>query len=830
MAYKQLKRMGVVGMAVALSVATPATTVMTMADEIANESVAEIDTEAPTEKQTDAQTEMVMQVAANEAQPAEEKAGGGTINVSNDGISHPDDTYGVEIDGSKATIIKDGTYVVSGASKDVKIVVSKGLSDVTLKVSDAIASQDGATIVAKSPTTIEYDGASIYGVDAQSNVEMKGTGSLFGTSLPSMSKTQIKGNGGSAGDDVVVVAEDGTPIFNTTLIKDVSDFVLIDDSIQPATKYKLSVGGVETDVMSTDENGTDVPLPEEPSEEQPEQGEGQEGQEGQEPTGQEGQEPSGQEGQEPTGQEGQEPSGQEGQEPSGQEGQEPSGQEGQEPSGQEGQEPSGQEGQEPSGQEGQEPSGQEGQEPSGQEGQEPSGQEGENPTGQEGENPTGQEGENPSGQEGENQPGENVELVNVNFVYTYNESTQIGVRVVNTYFGDDGKVINSKSAVDAANNVSAGYTVAYTKGKPIGVVPEVEVLANSTFDGWYDEAGNKLTKGTVPTNGASYVAKYTNKPVEQGGEQVSMVNVSFITSYNEANKTGVKLVSTDFGSNSKYITSKKATDSAGNVSEGYSVNYISGKSVKLVPEVKVLENSTFNGWFDVNGNQLTKDTVPVAGAVYTARYTNKSNETPTAITPSNTTGTVPANPTATAAPNSIENYTLTVVSATGSTQRVTVRFDVKLSDLATKLGYNVATWHVKQANVAEYAIDGSMTMSALVDLLKNGDLLLIAYDATGNAMGSAKVIKETDSSMTVTLSKDTNVALRSAAEIAEQNGKTSDAGKGATSTTTEGGKQDAVAPSQRTADSVALPFYGALGSLSAALLGILTFLRRKFRR
>jgi hypothetical protein len=181
-------------------------------------------------------------------------------------------------------------------------------------------------------------------------------------------------------------------------------------------------------------------------------------------------------------------------------------------------------------------------------------------------------------------------------------------------------------------------------------------------------------------------------------------------------------------------------------------------------------------------------------------------------------------------PNEIVQYSLTVVSTTGTTQSVKVNSDVKLSDLATKLGYNVATWHVKQANVAEYEIQSNVTMSALVDLLKNGDLLLIAYDATGNAMGSAKVIKETDSSMTVTLSKDTNVALRSAAEIAEQNGKTSDAGKGATSTTTEGGKQDAVAPSQRTADSVALPFYGALGSLSAALLGILTFLRRKFRR
>lgn len=313
-----------------------------------------------------------------------------------------------------------------------------------------------------------------------------------------------------------------------------------------------------------------------------------------------------------------------------------------------------------------------------------------------------------------------------------------------------------------------------------------------------------------------------------------MVNVSFITSYNEANKTGVKLVSTDFGSNSKYITSKKATDSAGNVSEGYSVNYISGKSVKLVPEVKVLENSTFNGWFDVNGNQLTKDTVPVAGAVYTARYTNKSNETPTAITPSNTTGTVPANPTATTAPNSIENYTLTVVSATGSTQRVTVRFDVKLSDLATKLGYNVATWHVKQANVAEYAIDGSMTMSALVDLLKNGDLLLIAYDSAGNAIGSAKVVKDSDTAMTVTLSKDTNVALRSASEIGEQNGTTSADGNGKTEgssptgSTTEGGKTDEVAPSQKTADTVALPLYGILGGLSTLLLAVAMLLKKRF--
>jgi hypothetical protein len=111
---------------------------------------------------------------------------------------------------------------------------------------------------------------------------------------------------------------------------------------------------------------------------------------------------------------------------------------------------------------------------------------------------------------------------------------------------------------------------------------------------------------------------------------------------------------------------------------------------------------------------------------------------------------------------------------------------------------------------------------------------LIAYDSAGNAIGSAKVVKDSDTAMTVTLSKDTNVALRSASEIGEQNGTTSADGKGKTEgssptgSTTEGGKTDEVAPSQKTADTVALPLYGILGGLSTLLLAVAMLLKKRF--
>lgn len=180
----------------------------------------------------------------------------------------------------------------------------------------------------------------------------------------------------------------------------------------------------------------------------------------------------------------------------------------------------------------------------------------------------------------------------------------------------------------------------------------------------------------------------------------------------------------------------------------------------------------------------------------------------------------------------IETYELTVVSTTGATSKVTIKGNKTLAELATALGYtNVAKWAVKQANISEYQVDGTITMATLADLIaKNGDLAVVAYDANGAAIGCAKVVANGNNSYTVTLSKDTNVALRSADEIADAvdaSGKGK--GEGETNTVTQDGKSDAAAPAVTTADIATLPLYGAFGGMSSVLLALAAWLKKRYR-
>lgn len=183
----------------------------------------------------------------------------------------------------------------------------------------------------------------------------------------------------------------------------------------------------------------------------------------------------------------------------------------------------------------------------------------------------------------------------------------------------------------------------------------------------------------------------------------------------------------------------------------------------------------------------------------------------------------------------VKTYNLTVVSTTGSTSKVSIKGNKTLAELAEALGYNdVGKWAVKQANIDEYGIDGSTTMSTFAELIqKNGDLAIIAYNSDGTVKGCAKVVADdTEGSYTVTLSKDTNVALRSASEINEGKGVGTDGkGKGDTTTNTvsNDGKSDGTAPVVNTADVATLPLYGALGGMSSVLLAVVTFLKKRFK-
>ena len=124
-------------------------------------------------------------------------------------------------------------------------------------------------------------------------------------------------------------------------------------------------------------------------------------------------------------------------------------------------------------------------------------------------------------------------------------------------------------------------------------------------------------------------------------------------------------------------------------------------------------------------------------------------------------------------------------------------------------------------------------MKELAALLKNGDLLIIAYDSAGKALGSAKVEKISDSEMKVTISKDTNVALKSASE-AEAAGAAADGkGKGETSSKPaeeKPGKVDEVAPVTPTGDTFGYLVYGILGTMLVLAGGIYLFIRRRVSR
>lgn len=184
-----------------------------------------------------------------------------------------------------------------------------------------------------------------------------------------------------------------------------------------------------------------------------------------------------------------------------------------------------------------------------------------------------------------------------------------------------------------------------------------------------------------------------------------------------------------------------------------------------------------------------------------------------------------------------ERYALSIISPTGTKTEVGVDSDVTLGALAEKLGYTVSSWGLKTATTEERAADANITMKDIADVAEGSEVLLIAYNADGTAMGSAKVTKTGDGTYQVSLSKDTNV------ELSEMNGKGKGEGEentptpdtqnpGGSSGTGSGvsntGKGDTVATSVDTADSLALPVYGGLSALLTTALGALAVIKKKF--
>ena len=246
-------------------------------------------------------------------------------------------------------------------------------------------------------------------------------------------------------------------------------------------------------------------------------------------------------------------------------------------------------------------------------------------------------------------------------------------------------------------------------------------------------------------------------------------------------------------------------------------------------------------------NQIKFDAVGVGQAIIRVATKDGSNLSDTCTitvkaagssdTPSPSGGgttPTPVSPTSSSTTDQVDRYVLQVELPDGSKRKVEVNPDITLGKLAVALQYkNVAKWTLKQANVSEYEVSENITMKELAALLKNGDLLIIAYDSAGKALGSAKVEKISDSEMKVTISKDTNVALKSASE-AEAAGAAADGkGKGETSSKPaeeKPGKVDEVAPVTPTGDTFGYLVYGILGTMLVLAGGIYLFIRRRVSR
>lgn len=214
--------------------------------------------------------------------------------------------------------------------------------------------------------------------------------------------------------------------------------------------------------------------------------------------------------------------------------------------------------------------------------------------------------------------------------------------------------------------------------------------------------------------------------------------------------------------------------------------------------------------------------------------------------------------------NQIVDYVLTMTSTTGSTTRVTVKSNVTLAALAGKLGYEPAAFSIRTSTQSEHRIDSNTSMYAIADLTKEGEVLVIAIDKSGKAIGGAKVTRTDDTNYKVVLTKDTSVALRSNSDLQGVNGNGkgnnpgggngngsgsgggdnnssdgSDSGSGSGgegargvaqsdgTVVTNTGKSSKEASSVRTADSPVAPIFGGIFGGLVALCGLLFTRRRK---
>ena len=390
------------------------------------------------------------------------------------------------------------------------------------------------------------------------------------------------------------------------------------------------------------------------------------------------------------------------------------------------------------------------------------------------------------------------------------------------------------------------------------------------FDGWYTKAdgGKKVTELSTVKDVTLYahwkLSHYTLTFDSQGGTEVQPITENIETPFTSmpiTTKTnyvftgwytkpegGIRVTSVTDGKSMKlYAHWSEATYVLTfNSNGGDSVPAIRFAATEGVPAdkmpVPVRDGYTFNGWFTATeGGDKVESYMTTADATLYAQWTKNDTTKPddgstskpddgSTSKPDDGSGSTDAKDDGSSdskddkSDAEVRTYKLTVISADGTTTNVSVKSSVTLDALVQKLGYtNAKTYKMTTASGSGTDLSADTTMKDIADAAANGEVLVIAYDESGKAIGSGKVTSTGTDTFNVSLSKDTNVSLDKGTGTDDKAGVD---GKGVGESDTPA-KSDSTVAAVKTADVGVVPALGGMGGVMSTLLGVLAIFKRK---
>lgn len=406
------------------------------------------------------------------------------------------------------------------------------------------------------------------------------------------------------------------------------------------------------------------------------------------------------------------------------------------------------------------------------------------------------------------------------------------------------------------------------------------------FDGWYTKAdgGKKVTELSTVKDVTLYahwkLSHYTLTFDSQGGTEVQPITENIETPFTSmpiTTKTnyvftgwytkpegGIRVTSVTDGKSMKlYAHWSEATYVLTfNSNGGDSVPAIRFAATEGVPAdkmpVPVRDGYTFNGWFTATeGGDKVESYMTTADATLYAQWTKNDTTKPddgsttkpddgSTTKPDDGSTTKPDDGSTTKPDDGsgstdakddgssdskddksdaeVRTYKLTVISADGTTTNVSVKSSVTLDALVQKLGYtNAKTYKMTTASGSGTDLAADTTMKDIADAAADGEVLVIAYDESGKAIGSGKVTSTGTDTFNVSLSKDTNVSLDKGTGTDDKAGVD---GKGVGESDTPA-KSDSTVAAVKTADVGVVPALGGMSGVMSTLLGVLAIFKRK---